>query len=219
LLGITKASVQSSSFISAASFQETTKVLTEAALAGKIDNLVGLKENVILGHLIPAGTGFRTFQESDVQYNLEALRSMAAAPIQTLEESFPLLEPGTTPAPASGEQSPMAVDVMTGTFEDPGMAAADLFGGPATIGMPVTETAVETGPNDLTQIEGIGPEIAEMLNAFGISTYSDLASRTPDQIREMLGPQFAADDPTTWSDQAQLAASGDWEGLRAWQSQ
>ena len=219
LLGITKASVQSSSFISAASFQETTKVLTEAALAGKIDNLVGLKENVILGHLIPAGTGFRTFQESDVQYNLEALRSMAAAPTQTLEETFPLLEPATTAVPASGEQSPMAVDVMTGTFEDPGMAAADLFGGPATIGMPVAETALETGPNDLTQIEGIGPEIAEMLKAFGISTYSDLASRTPDQIREMLGPQFAADDPTTWSDQAQLAASGDWEGLRAWQSQ
>ena len=52
LLGITKAAVQSSSFISAASFQETTKVLTEAALAGKVDNLVGLKENVILGHLI-----------------------------------------------------------------------------------------------------------------------------------------------------------------------
>ena len=58
LLGITKASVQSASFISAASFQETTKVLTEAALAGKVDRLVGLKENVILGHLIPAGTGF-----------------------------------------------------------------------------------------------------------------------------------------------------------------
>ncbi len=58
LLGITKASLQSESFISAASFQETTKVLTEAALAGAVDKLVGLKENVILGHLIPAGTGF-----------------------------------------------------------------------------------------------------------------------------------------------------------------
>ena len=66
-LGITKAAVQSDSFISAASFQETTKVLTEAALAGKVDNLVGLKENVILGHLIPAGTGFQTFQESEVR--------------------------------------------------------------------------------------------------------------------------------------------------------
>ena len=59
LLGITKAAVQSDSFISAASFQETTKVLTEAALAGKVDYLVGLKENVILGHLVPAGTGFQ----------------------------------------------------------------------------------------------------------------------------------------------------------------
>jgi DNA-directed RNA polymerase subunit beta' len=66
LLGITKAAVSSESFISAASFQETTKVLTEAALAGKVDSLVGLKENVILGHLIPAGTGFRTFQDSEV---------------------------------------------------------------------------------------------------------------------------------------------------------
>jgi DNA-directed RNA polymerase subunit beta' len=59
LLGITKASLQSESFISAASFQETTKVLTEAALAGAVDSLVGLKENVILGHLIPAGTAFQ----------------------------------------------------------------------------------------------------------------------------------------------------------------
>ena len=58
LLGITKASLSTESFISAASFQETTRVLTEAAAAGKIDNLRGLKENVIMGHLIPAGTGF-----------------------------------------------------------------------------------------------------------------------------------------------------------------
>jgi DNA-directed RNA polymerase subunit beta' len=57
LLGITKASLQTSSFISAASFQETTRVLTEAAVAGKVDNLEGLKENVIVGRLIPAGTG------------------------------------------------------------------------------------------------------------------------------------------------------------------
>jgi DNA-directed RNA polymerase subunit beta' len=57
LLGITKASLQTPSFISAASFQETTKVLTEAAIAGKTDGLQGLKENVIVGRLIPAGTG------------------------------------------------------------------------------------------------------------------------------------------------------------------
>ncbi len=64
LLGITKASLSSDSFISAASFQETTKVLTEAALAGRTDLLVGLKENVILGHLIPAGTGFGWYSKA-----------------------------------------------------------------------------------------------------------------------------------------------------------
>jgi DNA-directed RNA polymerase subunit beta' len=78
LLGITKAAVQSDSFISAASFQETTKVLTEAAIAGKIDNLVGLKENVILGHLIPAGTGFQLHQQSEVKIKPEALAEIYA---------------------------------------------------------------------------------------------------------------------------------------------
>ena len=67
LMGITKAALQSDSFISAASFQETTKVLTEAALAGKVDHLVGLKENVILGHLVPAGTGFLSHYDSLVK--------------------------------------------------------------------------------------------------------------------------------------------------------
>ncbi len=62
LLGITKASLQSKSWLSGASFQETTKVLTEASLRGAADYLVGLKENVLLGHLIPAGTGFRKYQ-------------------------------------------------------------------------------------------------------------------------------------------------------------
>jgi DNA-directed RNA polymerase subunit beta' len=57
LLGITKASLQTRSFVSAASFQETTRVLTEAAVVGKCDDLIGLKENVIVGRLIPAGTG------------------------------------------------------------------------------------------------------------------------------------------------------------------
>ena len=71
LLGITKASLQSESFISAASFQETTKVLTEASIAGKIDYLYGLKENVILGHLIPAGTGFRRHIEMHVKHLAE----------------------------------------------------------------------------------------------------------------------------------------------------
>jgi len=72
LLGITKASLWSDSFIAAASFQETTKVLTEASLAGKIDKLTGLKENVILGHLIPAGTAFKPHLEMKVKHLAEA---------------------------------------------------------------------------------------------------------------------------------------------------
>jgi DNA-directed RNA polymerase subunit beta' len=66
LQGITRASLQTKSFISAASFQETTKVLNEAAVSGKQDFLLGLKENVIVGHLIPAGTGTRAFNETKV---------------------------------------------------------------------------------------------------------------------------------------------------------
>ncbi|MCQ2436669.1 MAG: DNA-directed RNA polymerase subunit beta', partial [Clostridia bacterium] len=66
LLGITKAALQTDSFLSAASFQETTKVLTEAAIKGKIDHLLGLKENVIIGKLIPAGTGLQCYRDVDV---------------------------------------------------------------------------------------------------------------------------------------------------------
>ena len=61
-LGITKASLATDSFLSAASFQETTKVLTEAAINGKVDHLIGLKENVIIGKLIPAGTGMKRYR-------------------------------------------------------------------------------------------------------------------------------------------------------------
>ncbi|USN97978.1 MAG: DNA-directed RNA polymerase subunit beta' [Phycisphaeraceae bacterium] len=71
LLGITKAALSSDSFLSGASFQESTKVLTEAALRGAEDTLIGLKENVLLGHLIPAGTGFRPYQDIRVKRLVE----------------------------------------------------------------------------------------------------------------------------------------------------
>jgi DNA-directed RNA polymerase subunit beta' len=66
LLGITKASLSTESFISAASFQETTKVLSDASIAGKVDYLKGLKENVIMGRLIPAGTGLKAYRKVDI---------------------------------------------------------------------------------------------------------------------------------------------------------
>ncbi len=67
VLGITKASLNTDSFLSAASFQETTKVLTDAALEGKIDRLHGLKENVIIGKLIPAATGLKRYQRIEIE--------------------------------------------------------------------------------------------------------------------------------------------------------
>ena len=66
LLGITKASLATNSFMSAASFQETTKVLTDAAIKGKVDPLLGLKENVIIGKLIPAGTGMAAYKDVNI---------------------------------------------------------------------------------------------------------------------------------------------------------
>jgi DNA-directed RNA polymerase subunit beta' len=81
LLGITKASLTTQSFISAASFQETTRVLTDAAIRGAQDNLLGLKENIIIGHLIPAGTGMYRYQEIDVEGEyLPALPAADALP-------------------------------------------------------------------------------------------------------------------------------------------
>ena len=81
LLGITKAALATDSFLSAASFQETTRVLTEAAIKGKIDPLLGLKESVIIGKLIPAGTGVKKYKEID----LEVFRKQAESEPETDE--------------------------------------------------------------------------------------------------------------------------------------
>jgi DNA-directed RNA polymerase subunit beta' len=102
MLGITKASLATNSFLSAASFQETTKVLTEAAIKGKVDPLIGLKENVIIGKLIPAGTGMKRYRntklDTDAEMALleeEALAEKArleaeAAESEQMEQEIPL---------------------------------------------------------------------------------------------------------------------------------
>jgi len=87
LQGITRASLGTKSFVSAASFQETTKVLNEAAIAGKVDELLGLKENVIVGHLIPAGTGVRAYEKIVVGSMEEYQRLMASKEEFETEES------------------------------------------------------------------------------------------------------------------------------------
>jgi DNA-directed RNA polymerase subunit beta' len=97
LLGITKASLTTQSFISAASFQETTRVLTDAAIRGARDDLLGLKENIIIGHLIPAGSGIYRYQEIDV------------TPPEGFEPPPPPEEPapGVVPPPVRVEAVPM----------------------------------------------------------------------------------------------------------------
>src|SRR5690606_38344213 len=98
LLGITKASLQTPSFISAASFQETTRVLTEAAVAGKTDMLQGLKENVIVGRLIPAGTGGQMNQIRRIATHRDELILDERRKATGAETASPMLADMTTAA-------------------------------------------------------------------------------------------------------------------------
>ncbi len=109
LLGITKASLATDSFLSAASFQETTKVLTDAAIKGKVDHLIGLKENVILGKLIPAGTGMKCYSNIHLDTDNEARRSAA--------ERFAEIEEEEQSRPA--EDEPLMEEVFDEAFVEP----------------------------------------------------------------------------------------------------
>jgi DNA-directed RNA polymerase subunit beta' len=93
LLGITKASLATESFVSAASFQETTRVLTEASVTGKIDKLRGLKENVVIGRLIPAGTGYGASQgQVDLVSDIESELSEIIADTEEADQNEPSSE-------------------------------------------------------------------------------------------------------------------------------
>jgi DNA-directed RNA polymerase subunit beta' len=112
LLGITKASLQSDSFLSSASFQETTKVLTEASLRGATDELLGLKENVLLGHLIPAGTGFRPYVDMRVEH-------LAEPPSTEEDDAHAEMMAAAERAEAAGAEPPtvMSPPQVEGTLE------------------------------------------------------------------------------------------------------
>src|SRR5690606_11197297 len=106
LLGITKASLTTQSFISAASFQETTRVLTDAAVRGARDELIGLKENIIIGHLIPAGTGI--FRGQDVEFQVEF--PTAETDTEEAERAMRELFPGMFDVEAAGEKATSSGD-------------------------------------------------------------------------------------------------------------
>lgn len=115
LLGITKVALLSTSFMSAASFQETPRMLTEAALANKVDNLVGLKENVILGRLIPAGTGFPKYKQADWRYRPGVKEEDTAAGFSADDRiNYTLLED----VPSSKESNPN--ELMNNLFVEKG---------------------------------------------------------------------------------------------------
>ncbi|MGB2560284.1 MAG: DNA-directed RNA polymerase subunit beta', partial [Akkermansiaceae bacterium] len=87
LLGITKASLETESFISAASFQDTTRVLTDASTIGRVDYLRGFKENVIMGHLIPAGTGFHQHRDVDIEFTVDEPEPVQEEPAEGAENA------------------------------------------------------------------------------------------------------------------------------------
>ncbi len=87
LLGITKASLETESFISAASFQDTTRVLTDASTIGRIDYLRGFKENVIMGHLIPAGTGFHQHRDTEIEFTVDEPEPVQEEPEEEIDDS------------------------------------------------------------------------------------------------------------------------------------
>jgi hypothetical protein len=131
--------LSSESFISAASFQETTKVLTEAAIAGRRDNLVGLKENVILGHLVPTGTGFRDHHRTRVKKNIDfgelgnAAQFEARAPdaeLEALVSGFDPLatEPGLMLAAGGGAILPPEEELVAPELDLPAVTDGEVEG-------------------------------------------------------------------------------------------
>ena len=149
LLGITKASLATNSFLSAASFQETTRVLTDAAIKGKNDKLMGLKENVIIGKLIPAGTGMKRYKNIDIDYGVNAEIMENYARQQELEAQM-MEEEYEGYAEEGSEGAEDAVCFEEGTFEemDPLERAAE-------------EDAAEEAPEGEKPAENM-PEIVEL---------------------------------------------------------
>ncbi|HXI46687.1 MAG TPA: hypothetical protein VNH13_10330, partial [Candidatus Acidoferrales bacterium] len=155
LLGVTKASLNTSSFLAAASFQETTRVLTEAAINGAKDHLIGLKENVIIGKLIPAGTGapanLAARKERERRAAIEALAGEALAEGETYNPFLEGIEPAADEAPvlaraaaldADAEFNPFLADAAKGGSDEEADASA-LLGGDAKAGSSEDDAASE----------------------------------------------------------------------------
>ena len=221
LLGITKASLATDSFLSAASFQETTKVLTDAAIEGKVDHLAGLKENVIIGKPIPAGTGLPRYREVGLTYkgrpvsavNGDALPDFAPDALRDIEELLPQPQDwslddayfnngsyGIYPGASFGHIGPRLSD------EDARLYIYDDLGVSQRWANKFSEAGIETVADlagrteeDLLRIEGIGvkaiEELKEGLEERGLlHVIEDDLSATSDDMSQLLDMVFSPDD-------------------------
>ena len=202
LLGITKASLATESYLSAASFQETTRVLTDAAIAGKEDQLLGLKENVIIGKLIPAATGMNRYRTVKLTYKGKSaewtrteegpLPDFAPDELKEIEAMLPGPQPegaGLTEEEAAAFFADLDVshpedeDVDTSAFAgivfEPEAEAAPAAEGEGTDG----QIAPETPLGDL----GVSVRWTKALEDAGIGTVGDLTSRSEDELSDIKG--------------------------------
>jgi len=202
LLGITKASLATESYLSAASFQETTRVLTDAAIAGKEDQLLGLKENVIIGKLIPAATGMKRYRGVRLTYKGQSaewtraeegpLPEFAPDELKELEAmlpgpTIPEAAAGLTPSEAAaffadlgvGDESDEAARTLAGTVFEPESAAAQQ----RAVAMPTGEEALDLAISEL----GISTRWEVKLAGAGIGDVRTLVTKTPEDILGIEG--------------------------------
>ncbi|MCH4184697.1 MAG: DNA-directed RNA polymerase subunit beta' [Eggerthellaceae bacterium] len=223
LLGITKASLATDSFLSAASFQETTKVLTDAAIEGKVDHLEGLKENVIIGKMIPAGTGIKRYRNTGITYkgqavkksNNDTLPESAPDELRKVEDMLP------QPQDWSLDDSYLNMgnnytsyfnNISAGghgkslTDEEARLYLYDDLGVSQRWANKFSEAGIETvadlvgyTEDDLLRIEGIGSKAIEELKA-GLDTHGlsrvieDDLNASSDDMSQLLDMVFSPDD-------------------------
>jgi len=204
LLGITKASLATDSYLSAASFQETTRVLTDAAIAGKEDNLLGLKENVIIGKLIPAATGMKRYRGVKLTYKGQHIEAEGAAEGPLPEWAPEELKEIEALLPVTPEPTVLSEADFESAFADLELEERDIDVSAFT-GMTFDPNAELPGPTETFEIEEIEMSPAEELSALtltdigvstrwvnkfaeaGIETVADLRGKSEDDLLGLPG--------------------------------
>jgi len=203
LLGITKASLATDSYLSAASFQETTRVLTDAAIAGKEDNLLGLKENVIIGKLIPAATGMKRYRNVKLTYKGQHIESetttegplpdWAPAELKEIEALLPITPEASASSDVDFESAFADLDLEDGDIDVSAFAGmtfdpnAELAGSAVEIeeiDMPTSESA--PGALSLSDL-GVSVRWINKFEEAGVVTVADLIGKTEAELLELPG--------------------------------